>query len=350
MKIAKNIRTAAFAALVVLSAASCATTSNPKTSISYAQDASFPGTSISWGQVSWIRFDNAGNVAVLQRAQPPVTYWTAAGQLLAAWSTTQLGYPHSITFNTAGGTTSAWITDMAPPQTAGAGWGHCIKQFTTGGAPLGAIGTCGESSQGSGLNPVQFDKVTDIAFGSNVAYVTDGDVGGMNNRTLTLAMDGTLLTNWSAPNNQPGTGPKEFNLPHSVQLDDCGALWIADSMNDRVQVIQPDGTFLGQLACFTATTQPHDFALIRLEPSTVRMFVTSGAGGAATGTVSIFDIPYTCGGTPSFDCSTLVTSFTVPLPSSSSAMLHSIAVDPTTQDIYLALLASGAPPQKWVQQ
>jgi hypothetical protein len=31
-------------------------------------------------------------------------------------------------------------------------------------------------------------------------------------------------------------------------------------------------------------------------------------------------------------------------------MLHSIAVDPSTQDIYLALLASGAPPQKWVQR
>lgn len=350
MNLAKNIRGAACAVLVALCAASCATTATPKAAITYAQDTSFPGTAISWGQVSWIRFDDAGNVAVLQREQPPVTYWTTSGQLLASWSTTQLGYPHSITFNTVGGTTSAWITDMAPPQTAGTGWGHCIKQFTTGGALLGAIGTCGENSEGTGLNPVQFDKVTNIELGTNVAYVTDGDVGGLNNRTLTLTMDGTVQTNWSAPNNQPGTGPKEFNLPHSVQLDDCGSLWIADSMNNRVQVIKPDGTFVGQLACFAASTQPHDFALIRLSSSTVRMFVTSGAGGAGTGTVSIFDIPYSCGGTPSFACTTLVTSFTVPLPPSSSAMLHSIAVDPKTQDIYLALLASGAAPQKWVQQ
>lgn len=350
MNIATNIRSAAFAALAALCVASCATTGNLKTSIVYVQDTSFPATQISWGEVSWIRFENARNVAVLQRAQPPVTYWTTAGQLVAAWSTPLLGYPHSLTFNTAEDITSAWITDMAPPQTAGTGWGHCIKQFTTGGALLAAIGTCAENSGGTGLDPVQFDKVTNIAFGTNVAYVTDGDVGGLNNRTVTLTMNGTVLTNWSAPDNQPGSGPKQFNLPHSVQLDDCGSLWIVDSMNDRVEVIRPDGTFIGELACFTAITQPHDFALIRLSPSTVRMFVTSGPGGAATGTVNIFDIPYTCGGKPSLDCSTAVTSFTVTLPSSSSAMLHSIAVDPSTQDIYLALLASGAPPQKWVQR
>jgi hypothetical protein len=53
---------------------------------------------------------------------------------------------------------------MAPPLLAGEGYGHCLKAFTLAGDPLSTIGSCRENSQGTGLDPVQFDEVTDIAW------------------------------------------------------------------------------------------------------------------------------------------------------------------------------------------
>jgi DNA-binding beta-propeller fold protein YncE len=42
----------------------------------------------------------------------------------------------------------------------------------------------------------------------------------------------------------PGTGPGEFNLPHSLWFDDdSGRLFVADRENHRVQVFDEDGTF-----------------------------------------------------------------------------------------------------------
>lgn len=82
-----------------------------------------------------------------------------------------------------------------------------------------------------------------------------------------------------------------------------------------------------------------------------RLWVSSGVAGAAYGTVSIFDLATPCGQPPVLSCDALVGSFNVPLPTgNSSAMVHSIAVDPATQDVYLALLGNNLPPQKWVRQ
>lgn len=209
-----------------------------------------------------------------------------------------------------------------------------------------------ENTEGTGLDPLQFDKVTDIAFfaAGNLTFITDGDIDGLNNRTLTLDAAGQLVAVWSAPNNQPGSGPLQFNLPHAMELDDCKRLWIVDSLNNRVQVTTPNGQFLGQLACFDAN-QTHDIAMVRLTPQLTRVWVTTGVAGAASGMVSIFDIPSSCNRPPVLDCTTLVASFTVPLPpNNATAMLHSIAVDPATQDVYLALLGNNLPPQKWIQQ
>jgi hypothetical protein len=320
----------------------------------YVQDTRFPQAGSTFGTVSWVTFDTRlGNVIVLQRATPPVTFWTPAGRQVGQWNTDQLGFPHSLTLRPeAGGQPSVWITDMAPPLLAGTVYGHCVKQFTFGGQMVSTIGTCGENTEGTGLDPLQFDKVTDIAFfaAGNLTFITDGDIGGLNNRTLTLDAAGRLIAVWSAPNNQPGSGPLQFNLPHAVELDDCKRLWIVDSLNSRVQVTTPNGQFLGQLACFD-TNQTHDIAMVRLTPKLTRVWVTTGVAGTASGTVSIFDIPSSCDQPPVLDCNALVASFTVPLPPNNpTAMLHSIAVDPATQDVYLALLGDNLPPQKWMIQ
>ncbi|XP_008591320.1 PREDICTED: NHL repeat-containing protein 3 isoform X2 [Galeopterus variegatus] len=50
-----------------------------------------------------------------------------------------------------------------------------------------------------------------------------------------------------------GTGPTEFNIPHSVTVDPTGRVWVADRGNKRIQVFDKDtGEWLGEwTSCFT---------------------------------------------------------------------------------------------------
>ena len=63
--------------------------------------------------------------------------------------------------------------------------------------------------------------MTGIAFNSNgYYYVTDGDVGGLNNRVLVFDQNTYIVDVWNKEN-KPGAGPLQFNLPHSVIIDRC---------------------------------------------------------------------------------------------------------------------------------
>uniref|UniRef100_A0A673ST73 NHL repeat containing 3 n=1 Tax=Suricata suricatta TaxID=37032 RepID=A0A673ST73_SURSU len=50
-----------------------------------------------------------------------------------------------------------------------------------------------------------------------------------------------------------GTGPAQFNIPHSVTVDSAGRVWVADRGNKRIQVFDKDtGEWLGAWnSCFT---------------------------------------------------------------------------------------------------
>ena len=47
-----------------------------------------------------------------------------------------------------------------------------------------------------------------------------------------------------------GTGPSEFNLPHAIQLDAAGHVYVGDRENNRVQVFDANGMFVRQFGGF----------------------------------------------------------------------------------------------------
>jgi hypothetical protein len=321
---------------------------------SYTLDPSFPkAASVSFNTVSWVERDpNTKLIYVLQRSTPPVSAWTTSGALVSTWTTQALGDPHSLSFHAnADASTSVWITDMAPPLPAGQGYGHCLKQFTLTGNPTSTIGTCAENSQGTGLSPVQFDEVTDIAWSRQGALlVSDGDLHGLNNRVLKLEPTGTVLANWSAPGDQPGSGAGQFNLPHALLVDRCERMWIADALNHRVQVLGTDGTYHGSLTSFGELgVYALEFGASFSAPAEAVLFVgASPTTGGGTGTVSLFAVPMNCA---QLDVEALspFAQFEVPIPASTSmTLLHSLTVDPETWDVYVAVLGGNLPPQKWV--
>jgi DNA-binding beta-propeller fold protein YncE len=133
-----------------------------------------------------------------------------------------------------------WITD------GGTGWwptpdpipgkGHVVLKFSPEGELLTTLGGQGEP----GEDREHFNGPTDIAFAPNGDfYVTDG-YG--NSRVVKFSKNGEYLLAWG----RKGTAEGEFNLPHAVEVDSDGQVYVADRENLRVQVFDANGRFLAQ--------------------------------------------------------------------------------------------------------
>jgi DNA-binding beta-propeller fold protein YncE len=93
------------------------------------------------------------------------------------------------------------------------------------------------------LPPVDglFRQVTDVAWdAAGNAYISDGYI---NSRVAKVDKDGNWLKSWG----EPGNGPGQFNVPHSIGVDDSGNIYVADRGNARIQVFDGDGKFLRQI-------------------------------------------------------------------------------------------------------
>jgi hypothetical protein len=70
-------------------------------------------------------------------------------------------------------------------------------------------------------------------------FVADGYA---NNRILEYTADGKRLNEWGSG----GTGPGQFRLPHSIDIDQGGVMYVSDRENGRVQRFDLSGKFLGE--------------------------------------------------------------------------------------------------------
>jgi hypothetical protein len=322
------------------------------------QDLWFPANhSFSFANVTDIAVnEELGHVFVLQRIEPAVSVWRKTGELLFTWTTGDLGYPHSIKLNGSDpSTATVWVTDMAPPLTAGKTYGHCVKQFSYEGKSLGSIGHC-DREGGSGLDPLQFDKVTDIAWDAlGKVYISDGDLGGKNNRIVVLDSRLSLLDVWNL-DNKPGDKPKQFNLPHRLAVDKCDRIWVTDALNHRVQVIHSSGTYLGEWNCFnTSLIYGIDVSMHSNEMLLVMLTAKTKAGEPQLLVLSTrFDclqptLIENC--TSALEQQLVLSSMTVKKYTgheNQAAMLHSVILDKTDNSLYLSMLPGSVPPLKYV--
>ena len=85
-----------------------------------------------------------------------------------------------------------------------------------------------------------FCGTTDIAFAAD-GHLLISD-GYANARVLEYTRDGKKVREWGSA----GTGPGQFRLPHSIQIDAKGVIYVADRENARIQRFDRTGTFLGE--------------------------------------------------------------------------------------------------------
>jgi hypothetical protein len=87
----------------------------------------------------------------------------------------------------------------------------------------------------------QFRQPTDVTWDlQGDIFISDGYI---NSRVAKYDKDGDWVKQWG----KPGKSSGEFNTPHSIAADAQGNIYVADRGNARIQVFDPDGTFLREI-------------------------------------------------------------------------------------------------------
>lgn len=177
------------------------------------------------GMVSWVASAADGTVYLLQRGDKadPVIAVDQEGHVVRSWGRGMFTTPHAIRVDPQG---NIWTTDAASSM---------VYKFSREGALLLKIEIGGQPTPcGS------FCSTTDIAFAPDGhLFIADGY---RNARILEYTADGRKVNEWGTA----GTGAGEFRLPHSIQIDERGIIYVADRENGRIQRFDRAGTFLGE--------------------------------------------------------------------------------------------------------
>jgi hypothetical protein len=178
------------------------------------------------GGVSWVAVDDKGAIYEIQRGDKadPVLVLDRQGNVLRSWGKGNYKIPHSIRVDSAG---NLWTVDAAS---------STVIKYSPRGTKLMTITVGGQPDNGS-----PFNGTTDIAFGpKGRLFITDG-YG--NARILEYSAKGRKVKEWG----RRGAGPGEFNLPHAIQIDEKGTIYVADRENGRIEKFDVDGNFLGEI-------------------------------------------------------------------------------------------------------
>lgn len=147
-----------------------------------------------------------------------------SGKTLSEWGGNLFIMPHGLTVDK---DNNVWVTDVGL---------HQIFKFSHEGKLLMVLG----EAKVPGNDRAHFNRPTDVAIASNGSfYVSDGYE---NSRIIKFSAEGKYLFEWGKKGTQPG----EFDIPHSIDLDNAGNVYVADRENNRIQVFDPTGKFLKQ--------------------------------------------------------------------------------------------------------
>jgi len=204
-----------------------------------------------FGEATGVAVNSKGHVFVMSRGSttgpaygaaatqvlefgPDGKYLREIGKNLYAWS-----YGHVVRVDK---DDNIWAIDKGSDM---------IVKFNPQGRVVMVFGRKKEASDEAGpwtrVNPPrpavngQFRQPTDVTWDTqgNI-FISDGYI---NSRVAKYDKNGDWVKQWGGPGAKPG----EFNTPHSIAADAQGNIYVADRGNRRIQVFDPDGTFLREM-------------------------------------------------------------------------------------------------------
>jgi peptidylamidoglycolate lyase len=191
------------------------------------------------GNPTGIGIDTAQNIVVFHRASRewplmrpmPTSFITdntitifdrQSGKILNSWGDTLFVMPHGLTVDR---NNNIWVTDVGL---------HQVFKFSHEGRLLMKLGEAREP----GNDSLHFNQPTDIAVASDGSfYVSDGY---RNSRVVKFNAAGKYLFEWG----KKGDAHGEFDIPHAIDLDNKGYVYVADRENSRVQIFDSTGKFI----------------------------------------------------------------------------------------------------------
>ena len=145
--------------------------------------------------------------------------------MLLSWGSGLLDFPHGLDLDDEG---NVWVADQR---------GHQVVKFDAQGNLLLTIG-----ERGTAGDPPLLNEPTDVvvAPGGEI-FITEGHSFAPGaNRVTKYAADGRFMSSWGST----GSGPGEFNVPHTIALDSQGRVFVGDRGNNRIAIFDQQGTLL----------------------------------------------------------------------------------------------------------
>lgn len=178
-------------------------------------------------EVADVVVDTQDRVYLFSRSEHPVTVFDREGRFLYSWGEGMFSRPHGITLGPDG---ALYCVDDGD---------HTVRKCTPDGHIIMTIGVSGEPAPYQSGRP--FNRPTKVAPDPHTGAIYVADGYG-NARVHKFSADGEHLFSWG----EYGTGPGQFNLVHAICTDADGLVYVADRESHRVQVFEPDGTYVTQ--------------------------------------------------------------------------------------------------------
>ncbi len=167
----------------------------------------------------------------------PILKFDAAGKLVKAFGAGLLVLPHGLHRDFDG---NIWVTDGAGRGTKG----QTVHKFSPDGKLLMTLGTPGKA--GTGPNEFNAPSAVVVARNGDI-FVGDGHGGDTNARIVKFSKDGKFIKTWG----KKGSDPGDFDIPHTLAMDQRGRLFVGDRNNNRIQIFDQEGRYLTEWRQFS---------------------------------------------------------------------------------------------------
>ena len=175
------------------------------------------------GAPSSVGWTSMNRILVFNRGPNPLMEFEPDGTFVRSWGQGQYDRPHGMRIDSEG---HIWTTDVNADTVRKMNpEGEVLMTITPDDTPL-------------------MNEPTDLAIGlEGEIFVLVGHGQG-EPHVLKFDREGELLRSWG----EQGTGPSQFDTPHSVVIDTEGMVYVADRQNRRIQIFDREGNYVKEWA------------------------------------------------------------------------------------------------------